>query len=156
MTKRKIITIDEKLCDGCGLCIPNCPEGAMQIIDGKARLISDLFCDGLGACLGHCPQGAIRIEERGAEEYDERKVMANIIPQGPNVIKAHLAHLREHKQEAYYRQAVALLKEKNIPAPQENGVLAGKHPQPESAGGCPGARMLDFRAQPAQSGAGKK
>lgn len=153
MTKRKIIKIDEKLCNGCGLCIPNCPEGAIQIIDGKARLISDLFCDGLGACIGPCPQGAIRIEERKAAEYNERKVMANIIPQGPNVIKAHLAHLREHKQEVYYRQAVALLKEKNIPVPQENGVSAGKHQQPGLSGGCPGARILDFRTQPKQSGA---
>ena len=56
MSKRKIITIDEGKCNGCALCLPNCPEGAIQIIDQKARLISDLFCDGLGACLGHCPQ----------------------------------------------------------------------------------------------------
>jgi len=55
MAKRKIIKIDNDKCNGCGLCIPNCPEGALQIIDGKARLISDLFCDGLGARIGHCP-----------------------------------------------------------------------------------------------------
>jgi len=73
--KRKIITIDEEKCTGCELCIPNCPEGAIQIIDGKARLISDLLCDGLGACLGHCPEDAITIEEREAEEYDERSRM---------------------------------------------------------------------------------
>lgn len=54
--KRDIIKIDEELCNGCGLCVPNCHEGALQIIDGKARLVSDLFCDGLGACLGHCPR----------------------------------------------------------------------------------------------------
>lgn len=78
MAKRKIITIDEEKCNGCGLCIPNCPEGAIQIIDNKARLISDLFCDGLGACIGHCPQGAISIEEREAALYDEGKAKANI------------------------------------------------------------------------------
>ena len=71
MLKRKIITIDEHKCNGCALCIPNCPEGAIQIIDQKARLVSDLFCDGLGACIGHCPQGAITIEEREAAVYDE-------------------------------------------------------------------------------------
>ena len=62
--KREIITIDETLCNGCGDCIPGCPEGALQIIDGKARLVGDLFCDGLGACIGTCPQGAISVETR--------------------------------------------------------------------------------------------
>lgn len=71
MPRRNIITINEHKCNGCALCIPNCPEGAIQIIDQKARLISDLFCDGLGACIGHCPQGAITIEEREAAAYDE-------------------------------------------------------------------------------------
>jgi len=114
MAKRKIINIDENICNGCGDCIPNCPEGALQIIDGKARLVSDLFCDGLGACIGHCPLGAIKIEEREAEEYDERKVMENIIKQGPNVIKAHLSHLKEHGADDYYEQAIKVLDEKGI------------------------------------------
>ena len=78
MSKRKIINIDDEKCTGCGLCIPNCPEGAIRIIDGKARLISDLFCDGLGACLGHCPEGAITIGEREAVKYDEKAVMRNL------------------------------------------------------------------------------
>ncbi len=78
MAKRKIIEIDEIKCTGCGLCIPNCPEGAIQVIDGKACLVSDSFCDGLGACLGHCPEGAITIEEREAQGYDEKKVMQNL------------------------------------------------------------------------------
>ncbi|MFH1347089.1 MAG: 4Fe-4S binding protein [Candidatus Margulisiibacteriota bacterium] len=73
MVKRKVIKIDENKCNGCGLCIPNCKEGALKIIDGKARLISDIFCDGLGACLGHCPEGAITMEEREAEQFDHCK-----------------------------------------------------------------------------------
>jgi ferredoxin len=86
--KRKIIKIDREKCDGCGLCIPDCPEGALQIIDGKATLVADLFCDGLGACLGTCPSGAIEVEEREAEPYDETRVMKNIVSQGPNVIRS--------------------------------------------------------------------
>jgi NAD-dependent dihydropyrimidine dehydrogenase PreA subunit len=81
MAKRKIIKIDEAKCNGCGECIPNCKEGAIQVVNGKARLVSEVFCDGLGACLGHCPQGATTIEEREAEAFDEKKVEANIARQ---------------------------------------------------------------------------
>jgi len=149
---RKIIHIDEDSCNGCGLCIPNCPEGAIQLIDGKARVISDLFCDGLGACMGHCPEGAITIEEREAEPYDERKVMENIVKGGPNVIEAHFQHLEEHGEHGYLSQAKAVLKEKGIPVPEPAaapaavsvGSAAAGHMAHE--GGCPGARTLNFDA----------
>ena len=142
MAKRKIIKIDEDRCDGCRLCVPNCPEGAIQIIDGKARLVSDLFCDGLGACLGHCPQGAITIEEREAEPYDELKVMENIVKAGPNTIKAHLSHLKEHGETKYLKEAVEYLKERKVPFPAETKAEGHQH-----FSGCPGSRMMDFTAQ---------
>ncbi len=68
---RKIVRIDEEKCNGCGVCVPACVEGALQIVDGKAKLVSETYCDGLGACLGECPMGAITIEERQAEEFNE-------------------------------------------------------------------------------------
>ena len=79
------------------------------MIEGKARLISDLFCDGLGACLGHCPEGAITIEEREAAPYDERRVIAGIAKQGRAVIEAHLQHLKEHGEAMYLNYSPPLL-----------------------------------------------
>ncbi len=152
MAKRKIIKIDEEKCNGCALCIPNCPEGAIQIIDGKARLISDLFCDGLGACIGHCPQGAITIEEREAQAYDEKKVMANIIKQGKNVILAHLQHLKGHNQMEYLKEALDFLKENKIEIlPQE--VFSCE----QLRSSCPGSKIIDLRnKQPHEDVSGKR
>jgi len=97
--KRKIIKIDEEKCDGCGLCIPSCPEGALQIVDGKAKLVKENFCDGLGACLGECPQGALTIEEKEVEEYDEEGVIAHVKEKSPELLEKHLKHLKEHAHE---------------------------------------------------------
>lgn len=134
--KRRIIKIDEDKCTGCGECIPDCPEGALQIIDGKARLISDLFCDGLGACIKKCPENAMTIEEREAEEYNEQKVMVNIAKGGANVIKAHLKHLKEHGEDKLFNEAIKYLKDNNLEVPntEENKPC-----------GCPGSMQRDMR-----------
>jgi len=138
--KRKIIRIDDEKCNGCGLCIPNCHEGAMQLIDGKARLVSDLFCDGLGACIGHCPEGAITVIEREAEPYDERRVMETLIPRGRNTILAHLEHLRDHNEQEFLRQAIGYLRENHIDmGPGKPGNSPMVHH------GCPGSMARDFR-----------
>ena len=124
MKTRTIISIDEQKCNGCGLCIPNCPEGALQVIDGKVRLVSDLFCDGLGACVGYCPEGAITLTEREAEPYDERTVMAGIARQGSNTVRAHLEHLDAHGEKELLRIALAFLAESGLPVP--NGFVLGR------------------------------
>jgi NAD-dependent dihydropyrimidine dehydrogenase PreA subunit len=135
--KRRIININHELCTGCGNCIPDCPEGALQLIDGKARLVSDLFCDGLGACVGACPTGAMTIEEREAEPYNESKVMENIVKQGDNVIRAHLIHLKDHGEEKLLSEAISYLSDKGFTVPS-----LGKS---SDHNGCPGSRMIDHR-----------
>lgn len=101
--KRKIIEIDEALCDGCGDCIPSCPEQAIQVMDTpegkKARLVKELYCDGLGACLGACPAGALTLEERPSEPYDEEATVVRIRERAPEMLETHLNHIREHAQE---------------------------------------------------------
>jgi NAD-dependent dihydropyrimidine dehydrogenase PreA subunit len=101
MTKimRKIIQIDDLKCNGCGLCIPACPEGALQIIDGKARLIKEQFCDGLGACLGDCPEDALHVIEREVEVYDAEGVVDHIRHNAPDKLQEHFRHMDEHKAD---------------------------------------------------------
>jgi len=153
--KRTIINIDEAICNGCGDCIPNCHEGALQIIDGKARLVSELMCDGLGACVGHCPLDAITMEEREAEPYNETLVMEQIVKQGRNTVLAHIAHLRDHDQQDYLQQAIEYIRKNNIDL-SAGGALNKGNSQPAlqqaraehkhaHGGGCPGSAMADFR-----------
>ncbi len=118
---REIVIIDEEKCDGCALCVPACHEGAIQIIDGKARLVDDRFCDGLGACLGHCPQDAIRIVQRKAVAFDEQAAMA---------------HVRD--TEAAGQQSAPA-----APTGLQSTRLAESASAPQ-AGGCPSARFAQL------------
>ena len=141
MIKRNIIHIDEDKCNGCGQCVPACHEGAIKIIDGKARLAADSLCDGLGACLGECPQGAITIEERDAVSYNETEALENIMKEGAGAVEAHLKHLRDHGQTAYLKEAQNYLHKKE-------SVMKEPDLDKPLACGCPGSMMKDFRAVP--------
>ena len=92
--KRQIITIDEEKCDGCGNCVPACVEGALQVIDGKARLVKQSYCDGLGACLGDCPQDALHVTTLEVEAYDEPAVLGYLQQTAPDTVERHVEHLR--------------------------------------------------------------
>jgi NAD-dependent dihydropyrimidine dehydrogenase PreA subunit len=154
--KRTIIKIDEELCNGCEACVQGCHEGALQMIDGKARMVSELFCDGLGACIGDCPVGAITLEEREAEPYDEIATIERMIPKGEKTIIAHLKHLKEHGEIDYLKQGVGYLRANDIQidfAQVHNHGGAGCASKPvapstahqhNSGGGCPGSREISF------------
>ncbi|NBC82323.1 MAG: 4Fe-4S ferredoxin [Bacteroidetes bacterium] len=154
---REVVKIDEDKCDGCGLCVPGCHEGALQIIDGKARLISDLLCDGLGACIGHCPQEAITIEKREAEPYNETKVMALMAQKGKNTVVAHLKHLKDHNERDYLKEGIAYIidheNELDFTLEDIRNALHAKdnngHGHAHGGGGCPGsqARSLTPKAE---------
>lgn len=121
---RQMVRIDEEICNGCGECVPSCAEGAIQIIDGKARLLADNLCDGLGACLGDCPLGAITVEEREADEYDEAAVHDHLKEIGREPLPHHDA------QAATVAGGCPSAAVKSFAAP--------------AAGGCPSARSMTF------------
>ncbi|MDL2252024.1 4Fe-4S binding protein [Odoribacter sp. OttesenSCG-928-J03] len=151
--KRTVIKIDEDLCFGCGNCVNGCHEGALQLIDGKAVMVSDLYCDGLGACIGECPVNAITLEEREAEPYNEEAVMERIAPKGEAVILAHLNHLKSHGEKEWVKQGLDYLKKHNIKVnfpeeEQEACGCSGSTPQAEEklGCGCPGSMAREIKA----------
>ena len=141
--KRTIIKIDEKRCNGCGACVSGCHEGALQMIDGKARIVSELYCDGLGACIGDCPVDAITLEEREAEPYDEIAVMERLLPQGEKTIIAHLKHLKEHGEMELLKKGIGFLQEKGVTIDFSAIHSAGNN-QEGCGGGCPGGKSITF------------
>jgi ferredoxin len=134
--KRTVIKIDENLCNGCGSCVEGCHEGALQLIDGKARIINEIFCDGLGACIGECSLGAIKFEEKDTEPYDEYAVMEKLSSKGEKTIKAHLIHLRKHNEMVYFKQGLQYLKEHNRKIDMTDI---------EKIGGCPGSMEISLK-----------
>lgn len=142
--KRQIIRIDEELCDGCEQCIPACPEGALQIIDGVAKVVKEGFCDGLGACLGECPQGALTVEERDADEYDEEGVIEHLKTNAPDRLDDHMEHLREH--------GMAPAEGAGAHAHEAPGEMRTRLP---SGGGCPSARLMQWGSEASSDGEGE-
>lgn len=144
MVKREIIDIDEGKCTGCGECIPSCPEGALQLINGKARLVNETFCDGLGACINDCPEGAITIEEREAKPYDEKAVAKKMLQKGNDVLKAHLEHLEEHGQEELLREALVYLRDQETDLSLQK--FESESPRVGVANkGCPGVTPKELK-----------
>ncbi|MBU0486619.1 MAG: 4Fe-4S binding protein [Bacteroidetes bacterium] len=152
--ERDILIIDEEKCNGCGLCVPNCHEGALQVIDGKVRLVSELMCDGLGACIGHCPEDAIRIERREAQPYDETRVMESMIRKGKSTVVAHLRHMLEHGEFEFLKQGLDYIKQHEAECDfTADDIKIAVHSKEGAScnsshgGGCPGSKAVIFEPE---------
>lgn len=149
MPVREIIRIDEEKCDGCGLCVPACAEGAIRIMEGKARLISETYCDGMGACLGECPQDAISIETRRAGGYDEAAVAKHLAAQekaaAPLPAFAQASTIHTHGAQHYYPACPGSLSQnlKTSPRPMKSPAADdSRSPLPKGLSNWPVQLML--------------
>lgn len=143
--ERTVIKIDEERCNGCGKCVSGCHEGALQVVNGKAVVVSDLYCDGLGACIGECPVGAITLEKRKAAPYDEAAVMERLVPKGQAVVLAHLKHLKDHGETEWLRQGLDYLKRRDLyPDLERTGLSPTESRIRAATCTCPGATAREI------------
>lgn len=116
---RRIIVVDERRCTGCGLCMPDCPAGSLEVEDGRSHLVDERLCDGCGACVDACPKEALGIVACEARPFDQVRLMERIASRGEGAVRLYLEHLRVHGEAGLLGQAIGFLEEHGIPVPAE-------------------------------------
>ena len=127
--RRRIIAVDERRCTGCGLCMPDCPAGSLEVEDGRSHLVDERVCDGGGACVGACPKEAIAVVECEARPFDQARLMDRVASRGEGAVRFYLEHLRARGETMLLRRAVTYLDEHAIPVPVERA-SAGEEEDP--------------------------
>ena len=122
---RRIIVIDEQRCTGCGLCMPDCPAGSIEVEDGRSHLVDNRLCNGCGACVGACPREAIEVVECEARPFDQVRLMERVVARGGGAVRFYLEHLRARGEAELLRQAIGFLEENGIPVPAERDPAGG-------------------------------
>lgn len=117
--RRRIIVVDEQRCTGCGLCMPDCPAGSLEVEDGRSHLVDERVCDGGGACVVACPREAIAVVECEARPFDQARLMERVASRGEGAVRYYLGHLRARGEAELFRQAIGYLVENGLPVPAE-------------------------------------